>query len=176
MFYCLMSYDSRMDTMKQSFPPLINVGCNILVLGTLPGEDSLKFQQYYGHPRNQFWQIMGDIWGHSFTAMAYRDKCQLLLEHRVGLWDTLRAAERQGSLDSRIRKPQLNDISALLHDYPTINKICFNGKQARRYFKTHENHVPSTIKLFDLPSTSPAYTRAYAEKLAVWQSAFDASS
>ncbi|PIE45989.1 MAG: DNA-deoxyinosine glycosylase [Gammaproteobacteria bacterium] len=140
--------------MKQSFPPLINQRSHFLILGTLPGEDSLAFQQYYGHRRNHFWRIIGDIIGQP-----------------LALWDTVAAANRQGSLDQHIHQPIFNDIPALLRHYPSISYIGFNGKQARRFFQSHESQLPRTITLVDLPSTSPAYTLAYEHKLAAWQQA-----
>lgn len=162
-------YNSWMNSAKQSFPPLIHADCNVLVLGTLPGEDSLKFQQYYGHKRNAFWRIISDITGQSLMDNPYQTKCTALLQQRIALWDTLAAAQRKGSLDSNIRTPLFNNIPLLLHDYPNINRIAFNGKKARHFFKTHENALPSSVALFDLPSTSPAYTLAYKKKLAAWR-------
>lgn len=164
-----------MNTAKQSFPPLIDANCTTLILGTLPGEDSLKFQQYYGHSRNAFWRIVGDMVGLNLTDKPYLEKCDVLLKHRIALWDTLATAERKGSLDSNIRTPVCNDIPALLRDYPQITRIGFNGKKARHFFKAHEAALPRPIALVNLPSTSPAYTLAYASKLAAWQSALQAS-
>ncbi len=158
-----------MTPTKQSFPPLISPNSERLILGTLPGEDSLRFQQYYGHQRNAFWRIIGDLIHSDLIEKSYDDKCAALLQHGFALWDTLAAATRDGSLDSRIRSPQFNDITTLLRAYPHIKCIGFNGKKARQFFKIHENKLPRPITLLDLPSTSPAYTLAYAEKLAAWR-------
>lgn len=160
-----------MTNAKQSFPPLIAQNSEILILGTLPGEDSLKFRQYYGHKRNAFWRIIGDLIDENLADLDYAEKCTTLLKSGFALWDTLQAAKREGSLDSNIREPCYNDIPALLRDHPYLHTIGFNGKQARKFFKIHENHLPREIRLCDLPSTSPAYTLAYEQKLLTWRTA-----
>lgn len=169
----LLDYNKQMcqSDYKCAFPPLINQQSCVLILGTLPGEDSLKYQQYYGHQRNHFWRIIGDIIGLPLTTADYTERCEAILAHRFALWDTLRQAKRQGSLDSCIRDPQPNDIPALLRDYPNIRAIGFNGKQAERFFKPHLAHLPRELSLLSLPSTSPAYTLAYEKKLAQWSQA-----
>lgn len=158
-----------MSTAKQSFSPLITANSDTLILGTLPGEDSLKYRQYYGHSRNAFWRLIGDIIGYNLTDLSYQEKCAAILQQRLALWDTLASARRQGSLDSRIRTPIINDIPALLRAYPRINRIAFNGKKARQFFKPHETALPRPIKQYDLPSSSPAYTLTYEKKLAAWR-------
>lgn len=158
-------------TKKYAFAPLIQKHSEILILGTLPGEDSLKFQQYYGHLRNAFWRIMGDLIGKHLTDCPYAEKCEQLLNNGFSLWDTLAHATREGSLDSNIRTPVYNDIPSLLHRYPCIHTIGFNGKQARKFFKIHENHLPYDVDLYDLPSSSPAYTLPYEQKLMAWRKA-----
>lgn len=157
-----------MQITKQSFPPLIDAQSRLLILGTLPGEDSLKFQQYYGHSRNQFWRLLGDVLGVDLLSQSYKQRTETLIASGVGLWDTLAAAQRKGSLDNQIRMPQHNDIPKLLQDYPAIQAIAFNGKQARRFFKPHEQQIDASMVLIDLPSSSPAYTLAYAEKQSAW--------
>lgn len=164
--------------MKQSFPPLIDADSEILILGTLPGEDSLKLTQYYGHSRNQFWRLIGACIGvgECLHHADYSDKCATLLAHRIALWDTVQTATRQGSLDSNIRHRVDNDIPQLLTQYPNIHHIAFNGKQARRFFKKHEKNLPRTFILSDLPSSSPAYTLAFAHKYRAWQAVLMAKS
>lgn len=165
-----------MTPLKQSFPPLIHADSEILILGTLPGEDSLRFQQYYGHPRNQFWRLIGDLLQQPLTDYDYADRCQLLLSHRLALWDTLSHASRKGSLDSNIKNPQYNDIISLLENHPAIHTIGFNGKQAQRFFNVgcKAHNTPPTLPqtLIALPSSSPAYTLPYEEKRKQWQALF----
>lgn len=160
---------------KQSFAPLINASSKVLILGTLPGEDSLKYHQYYGHKRNQFWQIIGELVQENLTELNYVDRCCRLLQHGLALWDTLKRAERRGSLDNNIRQPEYNDIPALLRTYPNIKTIAFNGRQAGVFFKIHHNSLPKNIKLKYLPSSSPAYTLTFANKLVLWQEALAGS-
>lgn len=157
------------ETTKYAFAPLINQDSEVLILGTLPGEDSLRFQEYYGHKRNQFWRIIGELFGHPLVELDYAERCSQLLSYRLALWDTLKAAKRQGSLDSNIREPVYNDIPYLLRQYPNIHTVCFNGKQAGKFFQQHIPSISPSIMLYTLPSTSPAYTLAYAVKLQQWQ-------
>ena len=164
-----------MSALKHAFAPLLGPEPLCLVLGTLPGEDSLRLQQYYGHGRNQFWRIMADALLVHLNRDDYAAKQAMLWQHRLALWDTLAAAERQGSLDSRIKRPQLNDVPGLLTAQPSIRHVLFNGQQAARYAQRHGDSLPETVQYHTLPSTSPAHTLAYAAKLAAWRSALQAA-
>ncbi len=164
-----------MSVLKHAFPPLLGPEPLCLILGTLPGEDSLRLQQYYGHGRNQFWRIMAEALGEGMAPDDYVAKQTMLLQHRLALWDTLAAAERQGSLDSRIKRPQLNDVPGLLAAQPGIRHVLFNGQQAARYAYRHGDRLPETVEYHILPSTSPAHTLAYPAKLAAWQAALSSA-
>ncbi|MGY0398650.1 MAG: DNA-deoxyinosine glycosylase [Ostreibacterium sp.] len=160
-----------MTVTKKSFTPLINKNSKILILGTLPGEDSLKFQQYYGHKRNQFWRLIGEIVGESLHDLPYEQKKDAILRHHLAIWDTLKMAKRQGSLDNNIHDIVHNNIPELLQQYPNIQCIGFNGKHSRKFFKQHESHL-TKLKLINLPSSSPAYTVAFEKKLVLWETLF----
>ena len=158
-----------MDGRIFSYPPIADASARILVLGTMPSVESLRQGFYYAHPRNAFWRIMAEIFGEELPVSMEENK-SLLLRHGIALWDTLRSCEREGSLDSAIQRPEPNDIPALLAECPDIRKICFNGAASETLFMRHIGPVEG-VELIRLPSTSPAYTLAYAKKLAVWKAA-----
>ncbi|MGP1489410.1 MAG: DNA-deoxyinosine glycosylase, partial [Peptoanaerobacter stomatis] len=114
---------------KYSFPPLIDHSSKILILGSLPGEESLKQVQYYAHPRNAFWKIMFTIFNEVYNE-DYSIRCKLLLKNHIALWDMVHSGYREGSLDSDIKNEVPNDIDGLLKEYQAISKILLNGKKA----------------------------------------------
>ncbi len=159
--------------MKHSFAPLVNEDCTLLILGSLPGEESLRQVQYYAHPRNAFWRILCDVFAENFTE-DYAARCALALRHGVALWDVIGAAEREGSLDTAIRNPQVNDFATFLREHPAICKICLNGGKAEQLFRRHCKNILENpaIESIALPSTSPANAKmCYAAKRAHWQNA-----
>lgn len=154
---------------KYSFPPLVDENCTILILGSLPGDESLAKKQYYAHPRNVFWRIMFDIFEKEYTD-DYSVRCQMLLDHHVALWDMIHHGNRTGSLDADIKYEIPNDLKGLLKDYPNISKIVLNGKKAEATFKKNFKDISAII--ITMPSTSPANARiGFLEKLNKWKSA-----
>jgi hypoxanthine-DNA glycosylase len=154
-----------MGTPIFSFPPIVDNRSRILILGTMPGKESLLRSEYYAHPRNAFWQIMFSLFGKSYSD-NYQIKKEFLLDHGIALWDVLKGCERRSSLDSDITVEEPNDFDALLLQYPRIETIFFNGQPAARFFKKYAsaNGRPSFI----LPSTSPAYTVNMEYKRSKW--------
>jgi hypoxanthine-DNA glycosylase len=137
------------------------------VLGTLPGEESLRRQEYYAHPRNLFWPIVYGLFGET-PAADYHARVDFLRFRRIALWDVCAAAERRASADSTIRAEVPNAIDALLRQYPQIRAIAFNGGGARRLYQRHFAAAPG-IAYLPLPSTSPAYASlSPSEKLTRW--------
>jgi hypoxanthine-DNA glycosylase len=155
------------NLIKTSFPPLIHPNARILILGTLPGEESLKQQQYYANPRNQFWRIMQMLFDIPSTA-PYTERIAHLKQHKIALWDVLHSCERTGSLDSAILNPIPNDFTGLLAKNPDLQAIAFNGTKAAKWFHRWAKIDTSGLKLFPLPSTSPAATIAFEKKCAAW--------
>ncbi|SMF44381.1 DNA-deoxyinosine glycosylase [Pseudogulbenkiania subflava] len=154
-----------MANRKQCFPPVVSPEVRLLILGSLPGEASLAASQYYAHPRNQFWRLLGEVLDEPLGEMPYADRLGCLLEHRVGLWDVVAQARRQGSLDAALNDIEHNDLLALTRSLPRLEAIGFNGGTA---FKAAKSLAGSPLALLALPSSSPAYTRPYEEKLAIW--------
>jgi len=154
-------------------PPVLGAGTRLLVLGSFPGARSLAQQQYYGHPQNQFWKILSTLWQCDLVALAYPDRLQQLQQRGLGLWDVYASCERQGSLDSAIRNPQVNDLASLRQRCPHLSAIAHNGGESFR----HARHTQALgLPVWRLPSTSPANaSQTLAHKLAAWREAFEAA-
>ena len=128
--------------LKKSLPPLIGSKARILILGTLPGDESLRKQEYYGNPNNMFWDVMSGILEEK-VPIFYQEKVGYLKRHGITLWDVLHAAEREGSLDTNIRNEEFNDIARLVSENPTIEVIVTNGGKAEKAFKKYLRMNPS---------------------------------
>jgi len=152
---------------KRSFPPIVDARSRVLVLGTLPGEESLRRQQYYAHPRNLFWPIVFALLGATPPA-DYDERLVFIAAHRIALWDVCEVGERERSADTTIRRERPNAIDRLLDEHRLIRAVAFNGTGARRLYDRHFPRRPELTYLA-LPSTSPAYaTIDFAGKLARW--------
>jgi double-stranded uracil-DNA glycosylase len=153
-----------------SFSPNIDQRCNRLILGSMPGVESLNQQQYYAHPRNLFWTFMEELLGIS-AELPYETRLKLLLENGIALWDSAGSCTRPGSLDSNIRDVVPNDFEVLFKQYPAINKVFFNGRAAENLFKRHTRNMSlPELQYIPLPSTSPANASISREKkLERWQ-------
>lgn len=154
-----------------SFPPVADRNARILILGSMPGQRSLDTQQYYAHPHNAFWKIMGELTG-AHPALPYAQRLQVMQNAHVALWDVLHSCERQGSLDSNIEAEQVNDFEKFFKRHPRITRICFNGAKAEESFRRYVTGRQALPELHytRLPSTSPAHAgMRYEEKLAAWR-------
>ncbi|MFZ4875040.1 DNA-deoxyinosine glycosylase [Janthinobacterium sp. Mn2066] len=159
---------SPSDTRKRCFDPVVDANTRLLILGSLPGEKSLAHSQYYAHPQNKFWLLMGEVLGVDMTSLDYAARLAALLAHGVGLWDVVAQAHRVGSLDSNIRERDDNDLVALVSSLPQLEAIAFNGGTAARLgIKVLGEHA-QRYRIVSLPSSSPAYTLAYAAKREQW--------
>ena len=153
--------------LKHCFPPVVDARTRLLVLGSLPGEESLARGLYYAHPLNQFWRLIGGVIGRDLTPLDYEARLEALLADRVGLWDTVGSATRRGSLDGNIRDTRANDLAELAATLPELRAVGFNGgKSAALGMKQLEGDP--RLALVPLPSSSPAYTLAFEEKAAEW--------
>jgi hypoxanthine-DNA glycosylase len=139
-----------------------------LVLGTLPGEESLRRQEYYAHPRNLFWPIVFALFDGAAPPPSYAERLAFLQARGIAVWDVCEAARRVASADSSIADEAPNRIDELLDAHPGIRVVAFNGSGARRLYDRHFSRRPGLLYLA-LPSTSPAHARlGFAEKLARW--------
>ena len=155
-------------TPKRCFDPVIDSKTRMLILGSLPGDQSLLLEQYYGNRQNKFWLLISQVIGVDLVARDYRARLQTLLDHGIGLWDVVAQAQRAGSLDSGIRERHDNDLLGLLAHYPNVTALAFNGGAAARVGMKVLGGLAAPYRIVQLPSTSPAYTLAYAEKLLAW--------
>ncbi|WP_300577918.1 DNA-deoxyinosine glycosylase [Phenylobacterium sp.] len=152
--------------LKSSFPPVIDADTRLLILGTLPGEVSLQRGQYYANPRNQFWRLMATVTA-SQMPDAYEDRLAHLLRHGIGLWDTVKTAQRIGSLDGAIQAAQPNPLQDLIAGLPKLAAIGFNGGTAARMGRAQLAEAPG-LALVTLPSSSPAFTMSFEAKATAW--------
>ncbi len=162
------------------FPPIASADARVLVLGSMPSVASLAKRQYYGHPQNAFWRIMGSLFD-AGPNRTYDERCQVLNRHGVAVWDVLHACRREGSLDSSIHRDSEtpNDFVRFFRRHRQIRTVFFNGTKAETAYR---RRVLDDVELLTgelhyerLPSTSPAHAgRSFVEKLQAWQAVRDA--
>jgi hypoxanthine-DNA glycosylase len=158
-------------TVLTALPPILRRDTRVLILGSFPGIASLQAQQYYAHPRNRFWPIMGMLLGQPLPEMAYGERTRCLLDHGIGLWDVYARCVRPGSLDSAIRDAVLNDLASLPARTPDLRLVIHNGAESARRMREVEALGLPAVRL---PSTSPANARLGLEaKLLLWREALD---
>ena len=146
--------------------PVGSSDARLLILGSLPGEASLRAQRYYAHPQNQFWRLLGQAIGEDLAGRDYDDRLERLAARGIALWDVVGEATRQGSLDGAIRGATRNQLADYAATHPRLKAIAFNGKTAARLGRAALR--ATDIQMIDLPSSSPAYTLAFADKARAW--------
>ncbi|WP_239617540.1 DNA-deoxyinosine glycosylase [Cohnella mopanensis] len=162
-----------------SFPPVIDTGSRILILGSMPGVASLRSQQYYGNARNYLWPIVYALFGEGRRPdTGYEERLRFAMDHGVALWDVIASCEREGSLDSDIKGAVPNDLPGLLAQYPNVEALVCNGTKSYSELKKHYGSHPEIMgrKLLRLPSTSPIPTKDYRgfdDRLAAWRVLLD---
>ena len=163
-------------TKLHGLPPLLSTDTRLVVLGSFPGVSSLRAQQYYGHPQNQFWKIVATLFAPdpaAVIARPYQERTQWLLNQGIGLWDVYAACEREGSLDADIRHAQPNDLPSLGVRCPALVAIAHNGGESYKHATlTRALGLP----VHRLPSTSPANASwSFERKLQAWHDVFQAA-
>lgn len=166
-------------SLSHGFPPVAAPGARLLILGSMPGQASLRAGQYYAHERNAFWRIMGDLLG-AGPDLPYAQRLERLTAAGIALWDVIAACERAGSLDADIvrRSVAPNDFGVFFAVHRDISRVFFNGAAAETAFRRHvlAGLAGSSLRLARLPSTSPAHAAcSYADKLAAWSAILGAS-
>jgi len=158
------------------FPPVAGASAKILILGSMPGKMSLQQNQYYAHPMNAFWKIMGELVG-AHPQLPYPARLDILCQSGIALWDVLASCERTSSLDAHIRNEAANDFAAFFARHPRITRVFFNGAKAEQSFRKFvlgKQALP-VLEFCRLPSTSPAHAgMRYADKLKAWRAIFAA--
>lgn len=154
----------------QGLAPVLSRHSRLVVLGSFPGQASLAAQQYYAHPRNQFWPIVGTLLGVDLVALPYAARLALLRKRGLGLWDVYAACRREGSLDSAIEQAELNDLASLRRRAPGLQAIAHNGGESARSLRITQ---ALGLPVHRLPSTSPANASwSFERKLAAWRGVF----
>lgn len=159
---------------SSGFPPIVADGARVLILGSLPSQQSLQKNQYYGNPQNAFWRIMGQLFG-AGPELPYSGRTEALRRRRIAVWDVLASSVRPGSMDAAIdiKSAQANDFEAFFDAYPEVTTICFNGKKAEQLFRRLVWPAmckrADVLRLMSLPSSSPAFAAMpFADKLQQW--------
>ena len=156
-----------MITVKHSMAPVGSTDAQLLILGSLPGEASLRAGRYYAHPQNQFWRLLGAAIDEDWADLEYEHRLERLAARRIALWDVVGAARREGSLDGAIRGATPNKLADYVATHPRLRAIAFNGQTAGRLGRLALREAQGLV-LVDLPSSSPAYTLPLAWKLERW--------
>ncbi len=151
-------------TRKASFPPVVDAGTRVLILGSLPGDASLAAGRYYAHPQNQFWRLLSPVVGVDLPALGYDARLAALQSAGIGLWDVVASATRPGSSDAAIRDAAANDVAALIATLPALRLVAFNGGTAWK----HGRALVGDIATLRLPSSSPLHTIGIAAKQPAW--------
>jgi double-stranded uracil-DNA glycosylase len=155
------------EPMRVGLTPVVGDGARVLVLGSFPSERSLEADQYYANRRNQFWPLLGMVFGFDADG-PYEERIEAVLRHGVALWDVVHSCRRVGSMDAKIDRKTLvvNDFGPLLAQNPGIERIFVNGLTALELF---ERHVETALPVARLPSSSGALPMSFADKLARWR-------
>jgi len=158
-----------------SFPPISDPASRVLILGSMPGQASLRAKQYYAHPQNAFWRIISALLGLE-AGTPYEMRVEAVRARGIALWDVMKSCTRESSLDSDVVESSIvpNAFPSFLRAHPRIRTVCFNGAKAEQSFQRHALPVLGAAALdliyYRLPSTSPANASIpYAAKLAAWR-------
>jgi hypoxanthine-DNA glycosylase len=154
---------------KQGFLAIVDENTEILILGSLPGDVSIRKHQYYGHPGNDFWRLLGSIIGDDLQGMNYQNRLETLKSNKIGLWDVFKAVKRYGSEDAKIKSEEINQFSMLKELAPALKLVLFNGRKSGEYEPIlramgYETKV--------LPSSSGANRRFLKKRKSEWEAAF----
>ncbi len=159
-----------MNSSIESLGPIVDNNSKILILGSIPGKQSLEKQEYYGNSRNAFWKIIYSLYETDIED-DYDKKIKFVKEKNIALWDVIKNCSREGSLDSNIKNEEPNNFVNLIRRYPNIECVFFNGAKAHDVFKKQLGFDKfSMIKFEKLTSTSPANAIKFERKIEQWQS------
>ncbi|MDR0529351.1 MAG: DNA-deoxyinosine glycosylase [Zoogloeaceae bacterium] len=165
-----------MESERESgLPPIVSFEARLLILGSFPSPASLRAGQYYGHPRNQFWPLLGAVFGETLAEIPYAERVFCVIKRRVAIWDVLQSCVRPGALDADIRLGLRNNFEDFFARLPCLERLCFNGKTSGKFARSlaglYADLHGGEPECFVLPSSSMAYTLPFAEKLVLWRKA-----
>lgn len=159
-----LSDPDAQPSLLRGFPPVYRADARVLILGSLPGAQSLALQRYYGNPRNQFWELFGSVLDTNLAAMDYEHRLACLIDRGIALWDVVAAGNRKGSLDTALRIAERSNLAGLIAKLPALRAIAFNGQLAAQ----QAEDPGAKLEILRLPSSSPANTTSLALKQAKW--------
>lgn len=168
-----VSAAARSAPLQRGLPPVLDAATRVLILGSFPSVASLAARQYYAHPRNHFWPLIGALLNLPLDELPYARRIAALRAHRLGLWDSIVRCARAGSADAAIRSAELAEIALARRRAPGLALVCFNGQTAARVAPLWRE-TGYAIRV--LPSSSPAYTLPFTDKLAAWREALGESA
>jgi TDG/mug DNA glycosylase family protein len=162
------------------FEPIADSNAELLILGSMPGQESLAAGQYYANRRNTFWKIMSDLLEFD-PSSSYEVRLQALTKARIALWDVLQSCTRAGSLDSNIDTGSItaNDFRSFFRTHDKIQAVFFNGAMAESAYRRYVSSTVGSLSVSytRLPSTSPAHASlSYEQKLHAWRVALNSVS
>ena len=164
----------HMTEFSSGFEPIASTDATVLILGSLPSQQSLRKREYYGNPQNAFWHVMGALFD-AGPDLPYLMRTEKLKFHSIAVWDVLKSSVRPGSMDAAIDLTTAipNDFQAFFEEHPLLELLCFNGKKAAELYRRLV--APQGISSIDkiefrtMPSTSPAYaSMKLDEKVRHW--------
>ncbi|OBB21159.1 DNA-deoxyinosine glycosylase [Mycolicibacterium setense] len=157
-----------MTELLHGLAPIVGDHPRVLVLGNMPSVMSLASGEYYGNPRNGFWRITGSLFGFRPDA-PYSERVDALCAHQVAVWDVLRSCRRAGSLDSAVERDSMvpNDFASFFATHRTVERLVFNGAAAEANYLRLVGSPP--LPWLRAPSTSPAQTMRFEDKMAAWR-------
>ncbi|MET1054581.1 MAG: DNA-deoxyinosine glycosylase [Pedobacter sp.] len=160
--------NSAINPIKTAFPPIVDEHCTVLLLGTMPGDRSLRLQQYYGHAGNHFWKLIYTLFDQPLQP-DYEQRKSFLLEHHIALWDVLESCTCEGSLDSNIKNEVVNDFAAFYEQYPNLSHVFFDSRKAEEfYLKYVGKSMDKIYHLLPSPSRANA-SKSFEQKLEAWK-------
>jgi len=163
--------DRSADDVLTGLAPVLGPQTRLIVLGSFPSVASLAAQQYYAHPRNQFWPILGALWGLDLRALTYAERLAIVRERGLGIWDVYARCRRAGSLDAAIEDAELNDLTGLRGRAPALQALAHNGGESARTMRITRG---LGLPVHRLPSTSPANASwSFDRKLGAWREVFE---
>lgn len=146
----------------KGIPPVSAPDARVLILGSMPGQRSLDEQRYYAQPQNLFWDLVGEVLGSGdLRRVDYERRLEILIEHKIALWDVIDTCRRRGSMDAHISEAEVNDLNGFLRGHRSVRAIFCNGRKSEQLFRQYAlpnlGERATEIALHYLPSTSPAH-------------------
>ena len=147
-------------TITHPFEPVYDSQSKILILGTMASPKSREYGFFYGHPQNNFWRVLANIFDTDVkTLESIEEKKKFLLENNIAVWDVLRSCQISGADDGSIKNPVVNDFSDIFAN-SKIKTVFTTGMTATKIYNKYCSEKTGITAIY-LPSTSPANRKYY---------------